>query len=107
MELTIKSTQYLRSLPEFLKYTSEEMQERGLLKSVEILQNSSNESNLLDEVESESFDLTGPVRGTKALMQALNEIKSEEIGIDNRIEEAKNLQREVEEENLREENEEE
>jgi hypothetical protein len=101
MDLTIKSTQYLRSLPEYLKFTATEMQEQGLMQAVEILQTGADNAANDDNGEDSTFSLSGPITGTRELML---QIRDEEHDLDKLIDEAKTQQSIVEQDNLRESN---
>lgn len=104
MDLTIKASSYIRSLPEFLKFTAEEMQEQGIMQTVEIIQQGATAtlSNTIDDAEyvqeAESFSKSGPISGTRALMM---QIRDEETNLDQLIEDAKEQQKQIEEDNLK------
>lgn len=102
MELTMKATTYLRSLPDFFKYTSDELKERGHVKPIEIVQTNmsigANSSEaVIEEQQDEQYSLSGPIRGTRALML---QIRDEANNLDEMIEQAKKDQAEIEKENL-------
>lgn len=104
MDLTVKATHYIRSLPEFLKFTAEEMKSNGLLRSVEILQETPGmQIEQTSDVDGNTtFDLSGPIMGTRALML---QIRDEETNINERIVVEEEAQKEVEAANLLEEEE--
>lgn len=98
LDLTLKSTQYLRTLPEFLKFTANEMRDNGLLRSVEILQDSvQTNTQTLDEPEN-NYDLSGPIMGTRSLML---QIRDTETDLDAVIKTSKEKQKTIEANNLK------
>lgn len=104
MELTMKSTAYIRSLPEFIKFTGEEMVSKGLSKPIEILQDGVEAKRLsantedIESVEVDSFNKSGPILGTRDLML---QIRDEENDLTAMINNAKNEQAKIEAENLK------
>lgn len=99
LDLTLKSTQYLRSLPEFLKFTANEMRDNGLLRSVEILQDSAQVASAQQDEHSDNYDLSGPIMGTRSLML---QIRDAETDLDAVIKSSKEKQKIIETNNLKE-----
>ncbi|BBI90686.1 hypothetical protein HYO65_gp294 [Tenacibaculum phage PTm1] len=101
MDLTIKATHYVRSLPEYLKFTATEMKEQGLMKAVEIVQDASDISSLsASDEDSGTYgnNTSGPIVGTRALML---QIRDEENNLPELIANAEEEQKELERENLK------
>lgn len=77
IDITMRVSQYTRSLPEYFQYLEKDISKYQGIDMIKTASTTIIDKESGEESEADSFDISGPMRGTKDLMKQINDMKKQ------------------------------